>query len=401
MSTVRHEAGEGDRFAASLVAVPVMRSVVEQFTTVAPSLREGSSMSRQSQLIPLIILLLFPLSLAAAAALAPQNMKPAIQRHELTSICQFTKGPYAGTVSTIDGPLSDHPVPVGTSCTDGQGSFGIAIDLASSASCREGCVENATTTTKVLTHGTKHHNAAHRLNRPKSSPSVGRSTSTAKAPPAPPNGHLTSTVTSSPPPKPKQAPQPQLPPGIEPGLAAFRKPQPMQVGAYYPILFVAGPNEQSLSEETEGAALTHRRKIFVGPYMQVTLLPDPNFRVKPRTQALQATGADLTTTWEWNVEPLTDGDHVLTAQVDVMRPSPRGGYSTYDSYTRDVAIHITVGSWTAFVEAMRNATSVGDLFGTLFRSWQKTLLAFAAVIVAGFGVPAAIRSGLRRWRAAA
>lgn len=153
-----------------------------------------------------------------------------------------------------------------------------------------------------------------------------------------------------------------------------------------------------MEEQTEGATLTPTSKIFVSPRMRVTLLSDPDFQVTSRSDEIQPTGADLTQTWEWNVIPKTDGDHILTARVEVQKQNPDGTYSFYDSYTRDVEVHIKVGTWEGFRIALQNAASIGELFDTLFRSWQKTLQALGLLIGAIFGVPIAVREGIRHWR---
>jgi len=41
----------------------------------------------------------------------------------LTTYCQFTIGPKAGTIENLRGT----PIPAGAACTDGQGSSGVAV----------------------------------------------------------------------------------------------------------------------------------------------------------------------------------------------------------------------------------------------------------------------------------
>ena len=45
---------------------------------------------------------------------------------ELTTVCSFKSGPRAGTRFDF-APFGVQPIPVGESCTDGRGSFGVAV----------------------------------------------------------------------------------------------------------------------------------------------------------------------------------------------------------------------------------------------------------------------------------
>jgi hypothetical protein len=50
---------------------------------------------------------------------------PGAPSADLTSTCRFTQGPRAGQVQSYRGMV--HPIPVGSPCTDGQGSQGVAV----------------------------------------------------------------------------------------------------------------------------------------------------------------------------------------------------------------------------------------------------------------------------------
>lgn len=174
--------------------------------------------------------------------------------------------------------------------------------------------------------------------------------------------------------------------GVEPGRGAFLRPEDMEIGHWYTIEFLVGPDENAVAQEAEGMPITEARPVFVSSSMRVTLLDDGNFEIRPKRDALQQTGADKTASWQWNVRPLTDGDHSLHARIEILKRKPDGSYETLDDYTRRVSVRVRVGTWEGFLNALRNAATLGDVLGTLFRSWEKTLLALGALLIAGFGV---------------
>src|SRR5205085_9323013 len=140
----------------------------------------------------------------------------------------------------------------------------------------------------------------------------------------------------------------------------------------------------------EDQELKGEKPIYVAPVMRVTLLPNPDFEVREKTQAIQATGNDLAATWLWSVKPLKGGDETLAANVEVGRMNGKE-FVAADSYTRHVPIRVRVGTWKGFLNALAQASSLGDVLTTLFKSWEKTLIALAALIVAVGGVVFAIR----------
>jgi hypothetical protein len=179
---------------------------------------------------------------------------------------------------------------------------------------------------------------------------------------------------------------------VRPGRGNFTKPPPMEVGAgWYTIEFHSGPNEQTLSEQAQGAQATPSQPIHVSRHMKVTLQPDPNFLIKPKSDEDQDTGADLAATWDWSVKPLSEGEQTLIAHVQVMMPDSHGNLATYDQYDSHVAVRVTVGSWQGLLNALGNAKSLGDALTLLFKSWRGTLLALAALMVAVGVVIGAIR----------
>ncbi len=118
-----------------------------------------------------------------------------------------------------------------------------------------------------------------------------------------------------------------------------------------------------------------------------------------QTPDVQDIGLDRTANWKWKVKPIKGGPHKLHAQVEILVRGPDGQLvngpdgtpKTLDSYDRYVAIKVEVGTGRGFMNALRNAADAGDLLGTLFRSWEKTLLALAALITALGAVLMAVR----------
>lgn len=182
------------------------------------------------------------------------------------------------------------------------------------------------------------------------------------------------------------------------GRGAFSKLPELVVGRSYPLMFVVGPTEDALADEAGGVGLATSHMVYVAPVMRVTLLPNTNFDTKAVTSADQRTGPDKSATWQWNILPKRDGEHTLSALVEVRQQNPDGSYTTIESKNRHVSLEVEVGTWQGFMTALQNAASLGDVLTTLFNSWGKTLGALAALIAAIFGVPIAIREGRKRLR---
>lgn len=177
------------------------------------------------------------------------------------------------------------------------------------------------------------------------------------------------------------------PAGVEEGRGAFVDPGDMEIDNWATVEFVVGRDETALAEEAEGQELTAPKAIFIAPRMRVALQQTPNFEVRPQSPDVLALGADRRTSWQWSVKPLAKGSHTLVARVEVLDERDE----VLDSYTRRVAVNVRVGTWRGFLNALREASTLGDVLGTLFRSWQKTLLALTALIGAAVGLSAAIR----------
>lgn len=183
------------------------------------------------------------------------------------------------------------------------------------------------------------------------------------------------------------------------GRGAFTKLPDLIVGRSYPLMFVVGPTEQAIAEEAGGVEMAASNTVYVAPVMRVTLLPNPNFDITAETSAVHRTGWDKSATWQWSIVPKRDGEHTLSALVEVLRRNPDGSYTTMESKNRHVSLEVEVGTWQGFMTALQHAASLGDVLTTLFNSWGKTLAALAALIAAIFGVPIAIREGRKRLKA--
>jgi hypothetical protein len=170
----------------------------------------------------------------------------------------------------------------------------------------------------------------------------------------------------------------------------------MYVGGWYPIEFVAGPDEAALAQESEDAELTRSRPIFVSKTMRVTLLSDPNFRIRPKSKALQETGEDLAASWQWDVKPLAGGKHTLIAQVEVLRRGTGSRLQVVNRYSRRVSVSVGVGTFQSLLNGIRNAETIGEATASLFEAWRAALVALLALLVAFFGVRALIRRHHRR-----
>jgi hypothetical protein len=193
------------------------------------------------------------------------------------------------------------------------------------------------------------------------------------------------------------------------GLGSFVDPGDMEVENWHPLRFLAGPDQPSLEREAGGRALGPSNVIYMAPWMRVTLpADDPNFQIMLQSPSVRNIGLDRTASWQWKVKPINAGKKLsLFATVEILERGPdgqpirraNGDYKVLDDYTRQVDIRVRVGTWAGFLNAVRNAVSLGDLLGTLFRSWEKTLAALTALIAAAAALWAAIQK-LRKGDAA-
>ena len=181
-------------------------------------------------------------------------------------------------------------------------------------------------------------------------------------------------------------------PEVLPGKGNFTEPEPMEVGAWYPLQFHIGRNAQALADQAQGAPTTAAQPIHISRLMKVTLQPDPDFEIRAKSKDEQDTGADWAATWVWDVKPLTEGKHTLFAHVEVAMLDGKGNTVNYDEYDSRVGVEVKVGSWQGLLNGLAHAKSLGDALTTLFQSWRGTLLALAGLIGAGFAVRWAIAS---------
>lgn len=168
--------------------------------------------------------------------------------------------------------------------------------------------------------------------------------------------------------------------GLLDGVAAFVQPPPMEIGKWYVIEFVAGPDKRRITEEAEDRTLTRERRIYVGNLMRVRLLKDKAFEITPKSDEEQETGADKTATWSWNVKPLASGKQTLQAEVDVIGRKADGTIGKIDGVTRRVDIEVKVNRMDEALGAIDHASNIGDKLTGLFSSWQKTIAALVALL---------------------
>lgn len=162
----------------------------------------------------------------------------------------------------------------------------------------------------------------------------------------------------------------------------------MEVGSWYRLEFLVAPDARGIAIEAEGRETTVAGDIFISPVMRVSLLPDENFSVAAQTPTEQKIGLDGRASWHWNVSPKTkSGAFTLVAHVQVLNEG-----EVVDDYTRRVDLRVTVGRRQGIKEEIGFLKMVGEELGALFNSWQKALVALAALIAAGFTVWKVIRN---------
>lgn len=155
----------------------------------------------------------------------------------------------------------------------------------------------------------------------------------------------------------------------------------MEVGKFTVIKFVAGPSEEDIRTQTEGAALTASTAVYVAKAMRVTLLPSPSFEIKARTKAEQISGLDKTATWSWDVKPLNDDARKLEAEIKIFALNDDGSFGAeLDNYSREVEVEVRVGKMTRAIGAIDDASTIGEKLTGLFGTWQKTIAALVALL---------------------
>ena len=189
-----------------------------------------------------------------------------------------------------------------------------------------------------------------------------------------------------------------MPVDVQAGQGAFIMPPPMVIGHWYPVEFIAAPNVSKLANEAEDERTTKPRAIYVGSTMRVSLLPDPSFDIKSKSDEQKETGVDRTASWQWDVRPRVTGNQKLIAQIIILARQPGGHYDIYNRYTRRVAVSVGVGRLQGTLDEIGNAKSVGEALTSLLKSWTAVLLGLAALIGAWAAVKLAIRNSKRRRR---
>lgn len=185
------------------------------------------------------------------------------------------------------------------------------------------------------------------------------------------------------------------------GLGAFVQPPVWVAERRYTLEFVVGQNDAGLAAVSQNRALTGRSRIWMAPTMRVTLDPHPDFDIKPQNaeQEIQQLSPDRTANWFWNIVPHKAGKFTLVARVQAVIVGP-DGEPLRDAQRRprgrfypaqQVDVQVKVGAQQGVMNALENAKKVGEASEGLFSSWQKALVALAALITAAGGVWAAVR----------
>lgn len=168
--------------------------------------------------------------------------------------------------------------------------------------------------------------------------------------------------------------------GVEKGVAAFVTPPPMKVNVPRTIKFIAGPSQQAMAAQKQGA-LEESVDIYIGKGMEVMLYPNASFKITPLSDARQLTLTDKTAVWSWEVTPLNDKADKLIAQVKIFAVNPDGSFGAEkEKYERDVRVKIEVDKVQRFRDSMKDGSEVADGFTGLFGSWQKTIGALVALL---------------------
>lgn len=134
------------------------------------------------------------------------------------------------------------------------------------------------------------------------------------------------------------------------------------------------------------------RPLEIGASMRVTLQPHWNFEILSPNGETKPLGPDESAAWQWQVRPKErGGPFVLFAKVEVLN-LPGARPEILDDYSKRVPVNVQVGTWQGFLSAVRGANSLGELLGALFKTWETTLIALAALVAAVGGVVTAVRN---------
>lgn len=161
----------------------------------------------------------------------------------------------------------------------------------------------------------------------------------------------------------------------------------MVVGSAARLVFAVAPDAARIRSALGNREVGETTDIFISPVMQVELVPDANFDFIARSKARIPLGLDRRATWLWDIIPKKRGKFVLTAKVQVFRDDV-----PVDDYDSSVDVSVRVGRGDAVKEEFGFLKMLGEEFGGLFGTWQKTLVALAALIAAGFAVWKVIKS---------
>ena len=166
----------------------------------------------------------------------------------------------------------------------------------------------------------------------------------------------------------------------------------MWLGTPATLEFAVGPDEQAVRREVEGAPMAATRPLEIGASMRVTLQPHWNFEILSPNGETKPLGPDESAAWQWQIRPKEKGGpFVLFAKVEVLN-EPGAKPEILDDYSKRVPVNVQVGAGQGFVSAVREADTFGKLLSALFKTWETTLIALAALLAALAGVVTAVRN---------
>lgn len=182
-----------------------------------------------------------------------------------------------------------------------------------------------------------------------------------------------------------------------PGRGAFAKAPEMWVDMPAELVFAAAPSDAVVRIE-----LGRRRQaeeaedIAIGRCMRVTLEEHPAFDILTRNGETRILSRDRDrASWKWMIRPKDSGAYDLRARVEVLRMAGEDCTDrSWDNYKSEVHVQVEISFWKSFLRALREAKTVGELFGALFQSWKTALVSLGALIVA-IGTVAAAWRGLK------
>jgi hypothetical protein len=182
--------------------------------------------------------------------------------------------------------------------------------------------------------------------------------------------------------------------GDHSGRGAFAKPPQLWVGKPDDLRFAVGLTDAAIARElAPGDSATGSAPVNIGRCMRVTLEKSGLFDIVGPNGEIRRLAHDMgRASWSWTVLPKQAGRAEARAKVQVLKAAAgRCTEEAMDEYTESVAMSITIGRWRSFLDALASASSAGDVFAALFKSWEGALVSLTALLAAISGLVVAIR----------